>query len=751
MATSPATRFRLRELQLNGPTLGTPGRTAGPPATTHMTQTNTLNFELNREKAVDKKITQCERISNITFKATYGGIRFWCQTGFYETIKKTLHIWSDLVNNNGRTATVKEKTERNGFHLETIYSLTSLKPRRKQYTINLYHTQSSGLVNGNHLDIFQEHDLPTILALINHLDIDSQAVNRDCKLALQAHQKLKKKQGHRRGSPEKPSPEKGVGRTILPALHPRTVLPPLSPCSPNLMARESLNDLPSPSREECTDSTTDSDYLCIACGTNCTEDGVWCESGLHWVHYKCEDLTPNQIQELEDPANITSRYECVACSALDPEDAAVTTNETSTSANTESTLDQSSSPTTVSLIPLPITVEPTPVVEIPPVVATQPRRTYKAPVHPLGDPSMVDAKGTAPARKPKQSDVGEKLLNTATSITAVRNPAADVPLAEATRPHQTNKAPAQPPQDLPTVNAIDTDAARKLKQIDDREKSLKTKERNLQTREKMLKQQENEVADMAKKLACARAYSVKLEDDVKAEREENRFLRLKLAALHDPTTSITPDNPLKPNYSHVPQQGNVETYRLENLILQARLEAANRHIETSQVLDKQTSLIDDILYRLERPNQKSDPQSSRKKHRIRPRHNKRAESIVGSRNNRDKAYDYRSTWYPSKADVYEYNHGYADQQSISLPSPSPTLLEAGTREDADAYIVNRITGSPNVPTRSEKTVAYPSENCPATPEDPESEKTENLSPNDPTTKSTETPFLEEGLAPNKIT
>ena len=62
----------------------------------------------------------------------------------------------------------------------------------------------------------------------------------------------------------------------------------------------------------------------------------------------------------------------------------------------------------------------------------------------------------------------------------------------------------------------------------DREKELRVKEKQLQTREKLLKQQERDNSEVIQQLAVAKAYILKLEDNLKALKEENRLIRLKL-------------------------------------------------------------------------------------------------------------------------------------------------------------------------------------------------------------------------------
>ncbi|MEW8548714.1 MAG: hypothetical protein AB2693_34870 [Candidatus Thiodiazotropha sp.] len=50
---------------------------------------------------------------------------------------------------------------------------------------------------------------------------------------------------------------------------------------------------------------------CIKCGKNCHKRAAFCEKTLHWIHYRCDRLSPEAVHAIEnDP---TYKYECQLC------------------------------------------------------------------------------------------------------------------------------------------------------------------------------------------------------------------------------------------------------------------------------------------------------------------------------------------------------------------------------------------------------------------------------------------------------
>ena len=564
--------------------------------------------------------------------------------------------WANLLDKDLRSVNVKEKKDREGINTESLYSIVDLNPRKKLYTINMYHTTSSGLINGNHIDVFTQQDLPQILLKLKVQNLDVKATNDACKMALKAYAKLT----YKTSTPDK-GPINDTRKNPSSPLHGQQPvtrygrLRQLGRCPSILDPTDEVEkgDLDQPTRETCrhdnhsdaelprtpvrsvtgsstvqklpnTNKSTELDagklkrtlsspeptldettYPCIACEKNCTEHCVWCDVGNHWIHYRCAKATQAQIKILEDPRNINTNYTCPVCASLEQE-----TNEVDTTC-----------------------------------AYTKPDDTVLKTAQPAQEENPPIGI-TLPDQEPNPT-------NSLACRTLPTDPRTDGP-DEAT-------PVVIPPKRGPTLllpTAPGVDQTSKIQELTNKEKALKTKERNLQTRERMLKEQELELSDLAKKLACARAYTVKLEEDVKAEREENRFLRLRLAALHEAPSA---EHPLSHNAQNNMQQApssdlKADLYRLENQILQMRLDEATRHIQLQETIDRHGTVLQDITWKLRQlpiePYQKPahDTQShypKRRRNRKRP-HQTRAE--IPRREDIPE---------PKIKRIYDYNHGYS--------------------------------------------------------------------------------------------
>lgn len=55
---------------------------------------------------------------------------------------------------------------------------------------------------------------------------------------------------------------------------------------------------------------------CPKCRECCVTEAILCDSCLHWWHYKCASLSPEQVKALSDCADST--FKCPACKNFDP-------------------------------------------------------------------------------------------------------------------------------------------------------------------------------------------------------------------------------------------------------------------------------------------------------------------------------------------------------------------------------------------------------------------------------------------------
>ena len=54
------------------------------------------------------------------------------------------------------------------------------------------------------------------------------------------------------------------------------------------------------------------DATCPKCNKKCRTRSTYCTAGQHWVHYKCQKLTNQEIQEIENSKS-DDQYQCKLC------------------------------------------------------------------------------------------------------------------------------------------------------------------------------------------------------------------------------------------------------------------------------------------------------------------------------------------------------------------------------------------------------------------------------------------------------
>lgn len=106
-------------------------------------ETEFRGYELNRTKAIHKKLS-ATKIQMLTVTETGGGVKFAFSTGMYELFKLAAdeYFMSDSMKTHCKKITVSDK---NNAVVETKYKVNV---NTGQYTVNMYHTRCSCLVNG---------------------------------------------------------------------------------------------------------------------------------------------------------------------------------------------------------------------------------------------------------------------------------------------------------------------------------------------------------------------------------------------------------------------------------------------------------------------------------------------------------------------------------------------------------------------------------------------------------------------------
>jgi predicted RNA-binding Zn-ribbon protein involved in translation (DUF1610 family) len=93
----------------------------------------------------------------------------------------------------------------------------------------------------------------------------------------------------------------------------------------NQQLQEQLRQLVNGTPTKCNSA----DIQCPKCGKSCRTRSTYCTTGNHWVHYKCQKLTPVEIRQIEDTDDTESDYTCKIC-GTDPKLIADGTNSEET-------------------------------------------------------------------------------------------------------------------------------------------------------------------------------------------------------------------------------------------------------------------------------------------------------------------------------------------------------------------------------------------------------------------------------------
>ena len=120
---------------------------------------------------------------------TQGGknLVMYCQAGLYELLRKAaIAYYANFKSHQfeGKTTCLREKGS--GLLVQSTHRIRNGGGGYTSYTINLYHTRTTTLVNGKGTDNFIDTDLPSIMAIIQDCaSTNPQILNEHLKTCLQ--------------------------------------------------------------------------------------------------------------------------------------------------------------------------------------------------------------------------------------------------------------------------------------------------------------------------------------------------------------------------------------------------------------------------------------------------------------------------------------------------------------------------------------------------------------------------------------
>ena len=121
-----------------------------------------LSYELNISKSLAKKQNACNRPIICDTKENDGSITFNCQAGIYELIKRAALMFYMEQHSPDRKVDVEMSQDKVGNFTQATVKIAPVTSNRTLYSVNLYHTTSTMLLNGKGLKTFFDRDWPII-------------------------------------------------------------------------------------------------------------------------------------------------------------------------------------------------------------------------------------------------------------------------------------------------------------------------------------------------------------------------------------------------------------------------------------------------------------------------------------------------------------------------------------------------------------------------------------------------------------
>ena len=247
------------------------------------------SYTINRKKALDKKLYNCSSRSIQAAIKPGNQLRLNFSTATYEVFRQAIHSYYDSGDNpkiskqlHVECKTIRDATEVNiteeQFHIHKKNK--NGKPAKKcLFTINLYNTTSSALINGSQTSLFINDHLTGIeneLCNLAKYHLDDKTIQAMLTSIKQQYV---------------PNSNKEQFNVVN-------------------QGNKRLPDILSP--------RNDSSIECVICSKPCTTSAIECSHCHAWLHYSCENLSAEEINLHEQQQDLTD-YTCSSCTYLDAE------------------------------------------------------------------------------------------------------------------------------------------------------------------------------------------------------------------------------------------------------------------------------------------------------------------------------------------------------------------------------------------------------------------------------------------------
>ena len=238
---------------------------------------STKGYGLNIDRTLRKKINACREV-RVEYSFTGGGITGEMDTATFELFRAACTtFYSRLPPEQGYCEIDMSEDKHRKAVVQQTYKVKSGPDQSHGYTINLYTTRNRILINGKDVGIFMDEHLAAIHDLMMkpiHAGIVVNAKGLNDILSTQMQTLLNQRQT-------------------------------------GLISKDQL--LPQITEDPGSNSPPGSEPpKCSVCKRVLRSRGVLCEKGQHWIHYRCDKLSQDEIDRLHNDKGVI--FICKQCS-----------------------------------------------------------------------------------------------------------------------------------------------------------------------------------------------------------------------------------------------------------------------------------------------------------------------------------------------------------------------------------------------------------------------------------------------------
>ena len=267
-----------------------------PPVGTRTSRT--MNYTLNKERALNKKLESCVNEHPMQISDTEGGFVLTCNATYFELIKAALprYIAEHLCLKSEDLA-----KDKNGA-VERVSLKVALKNGRKCCTINLYYTTSKIMINGALSERLIQDHLPEI-----HSSIKTQLMRYGIRLStLNQHLRdslLKATQKKPKTTKQRKTPSQRMIQNSAQNITENR----------DSIAAQLLTDEP---YQHDTSDQGDHAYICPVCQEVVEQESIYCDLCQLWFHSACENVSTHDLMNMADS---NDAYTCSLCRSANAE------------------------------------------------------------------------------------------------------------------------------------------------------------------------------------------------------------------------------------------------------------------------------------------------------------------------------------------------------------------------------------------------------------------------------------------------